>query len=96
LDNPGQTFAQGALNDYLSRKIQRKLDKVLGGKIREQLGGSPALNSVLQGVLGGVVPSQPTPANDNATSQPQEQEQQAPQEVRPEDVVEDLLKGFLR
>jgi uncharacterized protein involved in outer membrane biogenesis len=94
LDNPGQTFAQGALNDYLSRKIQRKLEKVLGGKLGEKLDSKLGLDGVLNGVLGGT--SAPVaPVNDNQEPQ-QQQEQEAPQQVRPEDVVEDLLKGFLR
>lgn len=33
LDNPAQTFGQGLLNDYLSRKVQRKLNKLLSDKI---------------------------------------------------------------
>lgn len=33
LDNPGQSFAQGALQDYLQRKISRKLEKILSDKL---------------------------------------------------------------
>lgn len=33
LDNPAQTFGQGALQNYLNRKIQRKLDKLLKDKL---------------------------------------------------------------
>ncbi len=37
LDNPAQTFGQGLLDDYLKRKIQRKLNKLLLDKL-----GAPA------------------------------------------------------
>ncbi len=37
LDNPAQTFGQGLLDDYLKRKIQRKLNKFLSDKL-----GSPS------------------------------------------------------
>ncbi|PCJ02869.1 MAG: hypothetical protein COB14_01250 [Alphaproteobacteria bacterium] len=33
LDNPAQTFGQGLLQDYLNRKIQRKLNKFLSDKL---------------------------------------------------------------
>ena len=89
LDNPGQTFAQGAINDYLQRKITRKLGQVIGDKVDGDLG------RVLGGILG--APSQPqqapAPANDNAAPQ---QQQQAPQQVTPEDAVKGLLRGLLQ
>ncbi|MBI1301806.1 MAG: AsmA family protein [Alphaproteobacteria bacterium] len=33
LDNPAQTFGQGLLQDYLNRKIQRKVNKLIADKI---------------------------------------------------------------
>ncbi len=33
LDKPAQTFAQGAINDYLTRKVTRKLEKLLMDKL---------------------------------------------------------------
>lgn len=105
LDNPGQTFAQGPLENYLSKKINRKLEKVLGDKLGKklddklgnELGG--ALGGVLNGVLGGGVqnspsqqqPRQEQPANDNTPAQ-----QQQPQEIKPEEAIEGLLKGLLQ
>lgn len=51
LDNPAQTFGQGALNDFMQRKLQRKLNKVLGDKmdkgLEKKLGGIPGLGSAL-------------------------------------------------
>lgn len=59
LDNPAQTFGRGAINDYLSRKIGRKLNKLiddgtLGEKLNEKLGGD--LGNALGSILG--VPAQ--------------------------------------
>lgn len=33
LDNPAQTFGQGLLQDYLNRKVQNKLNKILSDKL---------------------------------------------------------------
>lgn len=80
LDNPGQTFAQGAINDYLGRKLQRKigneLDKLLGKKL-------------------GLPPAQPqdvTPSGGEPGSAPAPQPQQG---TTPEDAIKDVLKGIL-
>ncbi len=49
LDNPGQTFGQGILEDYFQRKIDRKLQGVIQDKAQGKLG--KALPSALQGIL---------------------------------------------
>lgn len=111
LNNPAQTFGQGAINDYLSRKINRKLGKVISDKVDGDLGN--ALGSLL-----GVTPKKqaepaPQPVNDNTseavpaadnqtTTEPannvQEQPAQAeePKEVKPEEALEGLIKGLLQ
>ncbi len=46
LDNPGQTFGQGLINDYFNRKIERKLQGLISDKVGDdELGG--ALGSLL-------------------------------------------------
>lgn len=97
LDNPANTFGQGAINDYLQRKIQRKLEKVLGGDIGSKLDEKLGLDGVLKGVLGGGAAQEPAPvpANDNV---PPAQQQDAPpaqqQEIDPEEAVRDIIKGL--
>ncbi len=57
LDNPGQTFGQGALNQYLNNKLQRKLDdlitdKLFGGKKKDPApteGGEGTANQAQEG-----------------------------------------------
>ncbi len=80
LSNPAQTFAGGALQDYFSRKLKRKLDKLLGGNG----GNGSSLDQLLGDVLGGG--SKP-PSNDN---------QAPPRggNNSPEDELKDLLKGL--
>ncbi|MBX2834650.1 MAG: AsmA family protein [Micavibrio sp.] len=53
LDNPTQTFAQGLLNDYLQRKIERKVNKVLDGGLGDKLDKKLGLDGALKGILGG-------------------------------------------
>lgn len=97
LDNPAQTFAQGALTDYFARKLNRKLEKILSDKLGDKLGGQ--LGGALGGALLGIPPSQ----------QPQQQPQQAPvqqqqvpandnepQPQSPEEAFQGLLKGLIR
>ncbi|MCK6418331.1 MAG: AsmA family protein [Alphaproteobacteria bacterium] len=57
LDNPGQTFAQGAIEDYLKRKLERKLQKVIQDKLGDKLN--------IPGLLGGGQQQNP-PTNDNS------------------------------
>ena len=42
LDNPAQTFGQGLLQDYLNRKIQRKLSDLLSKKFGKPSNGNAA------------------------------------------------------
>jgi uncharacterized protein involved in outer membrane biogenesis len=59
LDNPAQTFGQGAINDYLQRKLNRKLQGVIQKKLGGEAGG-------LVGNLLGLPPQQQAPAPEAA------------------------------
>ncbi len=97
LDNPTQTFGQGVLNDYLSRKVGRKLEGLLGDKL-----GIPGLGGQQQPAPAPVpaaTPDQPVQVDPNAapTEQaPAPAPQQEPQKIKPEDAVKGLLKGLLQ
>ena len=89
LDNPGQTFAQGALNDYLNRKINRKLEKLITDKLGlpSAQESAPAPQESQQQMDGG------------SGTQSQEQQaphQQVPQEIKPEEALRGLLEGLLQ
>ena len=68
LDNPAQTFGQGALQDYLQRKLSRKLEKILSDKLglptandnapsNQNSDGSKAIKpeDALRGILQGIL-----------------------------------------
>jgi uncharacterized protein involved in outer membrane biogenesis len=109
LADPKQTFAQGPLQDYLSRKISRKLEKELsdklGSKLKDKLGDGE-LGNLLGGFLGAgqtpkqqVPQQQQAPANDNTQPVNQQQDEQAPadqppQQLQPEEILQDVLKGL--
>ncbi len=59
LDNPGQTFGQGLINDYFNRKIERKLQGLISDKV-----GDDALGGAIGSLLGikKPAPVQPAPA----------------------------------
>lgn len=80
LDNPTQTFGQGLLNDYLNRKIERKLNKFLSDK----LGVSPKkpANDNQKSELD---------VNDKPTEQ---QEKPSPKDAA-KDAAKDAIKGVL-
>lgn len=89
LDNPAQTFGQGLLDDYLGRKVQRKLDKLLTDKLG--LGGKepePAQDSTQSG--------ETVPAEQQTQEQPAQEKNVTPQELDPEEAVKGILKGLLR
>lgn len=50
LDDPQHGFAEGALSQYLARKMNRKLEEMLAKKL-----GSEAAGKAMGGVLGGVI-----------------------------------------
>jgi len=98
LDNPQQTFAQGPLEDYLSRKLNRKLEKLINDKLGEKLQGSN-LGGALGNMLGGggrgsqQQQQQQQPANDNQAA-PSQQEQ-GQQQIKPEEAIQGILKGLI-
>ncbi len=76
LDNPGQTFGRGLIQDYLQRKASKKLQGVLADKLGDKAGG--ALGSLLglpqkqaAPVVAPVV--QPAPVAEQAPAQADEQ-----------------------
>ncbi len=84
LDNPAETLGQGLINDYLSRKIQRKFNKLLSNKL-----GLPSNDNK--------APQQTTnqqPKQDQAPTKQQTQPAPA-KEMDIEDVAEEALKGLL-
>ncbi len=87
LDNPGDTFGKGVLDDYLQRKIDRKLQEILTDKL-----GLPGQQQPTQ--QPGQQPS-PAPEQDNL-QQPEQQQQKKPQEIEPEEVFKGLLKDLIR
>jgi AsmA protein len=80
LDNPGNTFAQGAINDYLSRKINRKLESIIGDKL-----GLPGLG-------GGAPPQAPLEGDSGEAAPSDAPGQSAP---TPEEAIGNVLKGLL-
>ena len=106
LDNPGNTFGKGIINDYLQRKIQRKLakeaEKFIGDKVDGQLGG------VINQILGGgsqqqATPETQAPAAGQEAAQPQqqqqapaEQQQEQPAASQEEQLIRGVLDGLLR
>ncbi len=61
LDNPAQTFGQGLLDDYLKRKIQRKLNKFLSDKLgtpsndNQNAAPNPSAEDEIEDVIKGVL-----------------------------------------
>lgn len=79
LDNPGNTFGRAILQDYINRKIQRKINKelenVLGDRLKD-LGLDP----------------QQQPAGGQPSQQPAQQQQQITPEKAIQGVLQELLK----
>jgi len=104
LDNPGQTFAQGAIQNYLQQKLKRKLDKVLGDKLNLGGGDAPIEQQLLNKFLGDKLGVPQAPANDNtppADTQHKQAEPQTPAaapvkkeepKAQPADPVDQILK----
>jgi len=55
LDNPGQTFGQGLIQDYFQRKMNKKIEGLINDKLGEKLGGKGG--GALGALLG--LPQQP-------------------------------------
>ncbi len=86
LDNPTQTFGQGLLKNYLQRKIQRKLNKIIG---IPEAGNNASTQSTTNGS------GAENESNMNQSSDPRPLPAQDPEDVL-KGVAEDALKGVLR
>ncbi|MCE7885891.1 MAG: AsmA family protein [Alphaproteobacteria bacterium PRO2] len=109
LDNPGQTFGQGLIQDYFNRKLERKLQGLISDKIGDdEVGG--ALGTLL-GIQKPAPAPAPAPAaqpsaepaaGDEAATQaaPAEPVQNAPapaqEEVTPEQAIQGVLEGLIQ
>ena len=97
LDNPGNTFGSGLFDTFLRQKVQEKLAEelpdLLGDDVTNKLQQFGILPQKAEPAAGGQAPA---PANDNAAPQGQAPAEQKSQQIQPEDVVNDLLKGFLQ
>ncbi|MGH1455530.1 MAG: AsmA family protein [Alphaproteobacteria bacterium] len=83
LDNPGQTFGQGVLQDYLNRKIQRKFNKLISDKL-----GLPSND---------VAPASGDESQ-NQESQDQQSQENKPQDIEgvAEEAIKGILGDLLR
>lgn len=97
LNNPAQTFGQGVLNDYISRKVNRKLQDIITDKFGDKLGipktqSQSGGESDAQTEQDGPVERDVKPAaNDN-----NEGERRQPADIKPEDAIKGLLQGLLK
>lgn len=76
LDNPAQTFGQGVLQDYLNRKVSRKIE----GLINKKLG------------LPGADEKQGTPEQVVPSGGEEQKNTQPPAEKSPEDLIQQILQ----
>jgi uncharacterized protein involved in outer membrane biogenesis len=95
LDNPTQTFTQGVLDDYISRKINRKLEGFLSDKLglpgqKQQPAPAQPVQPVSSPEQNGAIQPEPQPAPEPIPV-PQQQ-----QEIKPEEAIKGLLKGLLQ
>lgn len=95
LDNPGQTFAQGVLNDYINRKVERKIQNLITDKL-----GLPKAEPAPapQAQQPSATPDQVAPSGGEEAApapQPQAQPQQQ-QQITPEEAIGGLLKNLLQ
>ncbi len=77
LDNPAQTFGQGVLQDYLSRKVNRKFEKLLTDKL-----GLPGEEKKKPGKKG--QPQEVLPSSG-------EEQEITPTELTPQDIIQQVL-----
>jgi hypothetical protein len=91
LDNPANTFGSGLFEGFVGKRITEKLPELLGDDVSEKLQKFGILPQRREPAAGeqGVEEGAPG-GGDNTVPEPQPR-----QEVKPEDVVNDLLKGFL-
>lgn len=87
LDNPAQTFAEGALRDYLSRKINRKLEKLLTDKLGLPSRAPPPQEKAPEEPGSEAPPQQQTPRQGQGNE---------PQGNTPEEALRGLLEGLVR
>ena len=107
LDNPSNTFGSGLFDTFVRQRLQGKLAEELPGLL-----GDDVTDKLQQfGILPQAKKKEPQPeniepaANDNAPAPEQDLQEATPQkkqepqrieDIKPEEVVEDLLKGFLQ
>ncbi len=98
LSNPTDTFGKNILEDYVSAKIKRKVEKELGDKIPDLL-GKDATNALQKfGILPQNQKTAPAPnaapANDNQAPAPQAEPAPAPKKIeKPKDAIDSLLNS---
>tara|TARA_R110001592_G_scaffold79054_2_gene236737 strand:- start:7634 stop:10621 length:2988 start_codon:yes stop_codon:yes gene_type:complete len=85
LDNPAQTFGQGVLEDYLNRKVQRKINDLISKKL-----GLPTNDNKPP------AGQQPATGQETPPSEQQQQQQAPTLEDAAEGAIKDVLKNLLR
>ncbi len=85
LDNPGNTFGKGLFEGFVTKRLTEKLPELLGGDVADKLQQFGILAPKQEPAAG-----EPAPANDNIAPP------QQPQQIKPEEAIEGLLKGLLQ
>lgn len=91
IDNPGQTFGQGLLQDYLKRKVSRKMQSILSDKL-----GLPGQEKQPPQNVEPAGNEATDSAQQNSTEQAPPQQNEPLQEIEPEEAIKGLLKGLLQ
>ena len=85
LDNPGNTFGKGLFEGFVTKRITEKLPELLGDDVADKLQQFGIFAPKQEPAAG-----EPAPANDNVVPA------QQPQQIKPEEAIEGLLKGLLQ
>ena len=94
LNNPAQTFGQGVLNDYIARKVNRKLQDILSDKfgLPKAQNDNPSSASGSGGQSGAIDDDGQGGNTSNAPNKDMDQKRQ----IEPEEAIKGLLQGLLR